>query len=72
MLNGQTEGHPAFAPERIMGLRIAGALPIAAPGTRPVPHGPFVFPWVVLGLAIAYLAWALSMPRAADEANGPA
>ena len=35
--------------------RVAGALPMAAPGSRPIPKGPVVFPWLALSGAAALL-----------------
>ncbi len=38
--------------------RRIGALRVAAPGARPIPHGPAVFPWLVMGLAAGATAVA--------------
>lgn len=41
------------------GLRLAGVFSIAAPGNRPIPHGPSVFPWLTVaatGLLLIVLA----------------
>ncbi|HEO71354.1 MAG TPA: apolipoprotein N-acyltransferase [Candidatus Hydrogenedentes bacterium] len=43
-------------------VRCAGALPVAAPGTRPVPFGPRVFPWLALGVLVMSLILAVMLP----------
>ena len=39
--------------------RAMGAFAVAAPGERPIPHGPRVFPWLALGVWAGCAGWAL-------------
>jgi len=52
----------AVTPDRTIGVRLADALPVAAPGKRPIPYGPQAFPWVALGGSLLLAAWAVFVP----------
>lgn len=43
--------------------RLVGAVPVPAPGARPLPIGPSAFPWVVLPLSAALLVLGFLGPR---------
>lgn len=44
------------SPRQLIMRRLAGALPVPAPGKRPIPYGPPVFPWMMLAAAVALAA----------------
>jgi len=46
-------------PERLIRRRLVDALPVAQAGSRPIPLGPTVFPWIALGLSSVFIAGAL-------------
>jgi hypothetical protein len=50
--------------------RVAGALQVAAPGKRPVPRGPAVFPYAALALT-GLLVFAGLVTRKVDAASPP-
>jgi apolipoprotein N-acyltransferase len=54
-------------PENMIRHRLVGALPVAGPGMRTVPGGPHVFPWACVGLAAAFLIFALCIPRSRSD-----
>lgn len=47
-----------ITPEDTIMQRMTGALPVSAPGTRPIPYGPMAFPRLALGASALLLAWA--------------
>lgn len=46
-------------PPMLLMRRCMGAVPVAAPGVRPVPRGPEIFPWLAAAGAIILLALAM-------------
>ena len=51
-----------YPPARTIMRRCVGAFPVAAPGKRPVPSGPAVFPWIVLAATLVIVFATLLRP----------
>lgn len=62
---------PDLEPRDFVMQRCVGALPVAAPGRRPVPGGPRLFPWVVLVASLAGVIAALFFAKPPDTAGRP-
>jgi len=50
-------------PRQLIMHRIVGALPVSAPGKRPIPYGPRVFPWIALVAVAGLVGWGTFLPR---------
>jgi len=69
-LSGNYVQYPYASPIDMRMQRCVGALPVAAPGPRPIPHGPAVFPWIAIGGGTLLLAAALvSMARGGKKTD---
>ncbi len=56
----------SVAPRSVIMRRRLGALPVAAPGKRPIPYGPVAFPFVTMALAGLLLVAVLVYPKRED------
>ncbi|HDP34295.1 MAG TPA: apolipoprotein N-acyltransferase [Candidatus Hydrogenedentes bacterium] len=51
-----------FQPHHAIMRRFVGAFPVSAPGTRYIPFGPVLLPWIIAGLGLLFLAIAAIQP----------
>jgi len=56
-------------PRQLIMQRVVGALPVAAPGKRPVPYGPRVFPWIVIAAAIGFIGYGTFLPQKTSDSK---
>lgn len=56
--NGQLVMFRNVAPERTIMQRVAGVLPVPAPGKRPIAYGPVVFPWGISAISLILIGIA--------------